>query len=1026
MNKKVAKILASIIPIPLVLTIALSTSLVNAAAGKVTRTSGIDRYATAAQVAKSNWTTSDNIVLVSGEGYADAVSATALAKKLNAPILLTTATSLSLDAANALNSLKVKNIYVIGGNASISRGIRDQLKEDYTLIELGGNNRYETNISVAEKLIELGVNSNNIMMVGGEGFADALSVAPIAAAKEQILLLGMNDADYIKPVLDFISKRQSKVTVVGTKYVITDTILNSFNGTRVDGGQDRFNTNLKVLSTFKDTLKTDKLYVANASEDGYADALVASALAGKYTAPLVLADTEGSPATSSAVNYIKNNAEITTDLNVIGGNGVVSDSTINAINEAVNPDFSGNITSVDTLHNQNVNIKLNDQMLPFTINGGKSVSLEDILNAGYSIRFVTDSPVFVYDSNTSKSQTSIDGALDKTALTNFYYGSATSTATVVNDHFNYQIQIYKNNLLVALSSFTTVHIINGDTTANKLTDYTIKLLGKNSDGSYINISTGDRTAAIKNSNLATKITSGKLVKGEQASVNEVKGSLVNGQTNVDITNVKFYSSNSFIASVDENSGIITANSNGDFTLTIKSGNQIKNISISVVNGGRKVSSATSNISSIKLGKGSSTGFYLTLIDQYGDAIQGNAIAPAVSTDSVNNGTTTKDTDYQIQYVKNSNGDAIAYEKVISQANTEGTANIYVLNDGNTPNIGDGILKIVNNSGAVILTFPVSVNLSVLIDTTKFEPIRDGKSEALTLDLNPQAASDYNHEYVKINLNKYAVDGTSLGTVNSFSNDFAKYKFYITQDVNNKIIDDSAAVNKTLIPVTMNPNGCIILSTPYGAIDQEFNESVTSTITPSNNIKDNKNVIDVAHTGTLTLIAKSYDPITNTEGQIKSSINISVQDSSPNISSALLRSNMEASIPSTSTGGDIVIFNIKDILKESNISITNSAGDGKIRIANNGSIFINYKDGLEGSVNNIQNGDPSYDSSADILLGYIVSSANDSSIAYTTVNTDGTISAKLSEGKTSGKFTIGVLRLHERTPFTTTMATINKN
>jgi putative cell wall-binding protein len=348
MNKK-NKItaLASATLSALVLTTAFNAANVSAAAGQVTRTSGADRYATASQVATKNWTTSDNVVLVSGEGYADAVSASALAKKLNAPILLTPAQTLDSNTNDALNTLKPKNIYIIGGNASVSQGIRDSLKSKYNVVELTGKDRYETNAAVATELVQLGVDPTNVMMVGGEGFSDALSVAPVAASKGQILLLGMNDANYIKPVTDFITSHKSAVTVVGTTNVINNTIYTAINGVnRIDGGLDRFDTNLKVLGAFKSDLKMDKAYVANASGDGYADALVASALAGNASAPLVIVDSETSAATANAINYLKSNIASTTDLQVIGGIGVVSENTVSKIN-AVVPTTTTPVTPVN-------------------------------------------------------------------------------------------------------------------------------------------------------------------------------------------------------------------------------------------------------------------------------------------------------------------------------------------------------------------------------------------------------------------------------------------------------------------------------------------------------------------------------------------------------------------------------------------------------------------------------------------------------------------------------------------------------
>ncbi|AWI05903.1 cell wall-binding repeat-containing protein [Clostridium drakei] len=335
MNRIVTRVLTGAVFMLIVLITALSPTSISAAAGSVTRIGEADKYATAAKAATTNWKISDNIILVSGEGYADAISVIPLAKKLDAPVLLTEAGTLNTYTANAISTLKAKNIYVVGGNTSVSQAIRSELKKNYNLIELNGDNRYETNVSVAQKLVELGVDASNVMMVGGEGFSDAISVAPIAAAKGQILLLGNNKSNLMKSVLNFISNNKSKITVIGTKSVIDDKTLNSFSGTRIDGGQNRFYTNLKVLKLFKDSIKVDKLYVANASGDEYTDALVASSLAGRTSSPLVLIDEQGISATTNAMAYIKTSAAKKTELTVIGGINTISESTLNDINKAL-------------------------------------------------------------------------------------------------------------------------------------------------------------------------------------------------------------------------------------------------------------------------------------------------------------------------------------------------------------------------------------------------------------------------------------------------------------------------------------------------------------------------------------------------------------------------------------------------------------------------------------------------------------------------------------------------------------------
>lgn len=367
MNKKGTKALASATLMSLVLTTALATGNVKAAAnGQATRVGGTDRYETAAKVATTNFTTSDNVVLVSGEGYADSVSASVLAKKLNAPIVLTGSKTLDANAKSAIETLKAKNVYIIGGTGSISASIETGLKSDYTVTRLGGQDRYATNLAIANKLVDLGVSKSNIIAVAGTGFADALSVAPVAAADNEILLLTKNDTDAMKATADFA--KDSNVTVVGTTNVVNGDIYNQLNADkRIDGGADRFATNINVLKAFDSDLKADKLYVANATQANpdnlYADALVASAIAGKYSAPLVLVDKDGSTGTNNAVNYIGKKATLATDLQVVGGTGVVSDDTVSAIEDAVkDKDTDPEVSSISAVGLNQIKVVFNQEV----------------------------------------------------------------------------------------------------------------------------------------------------------------------------------------------------------------------------------------------------------------------------------------------------------------------------------------------------------------------------------------------------------------------------------------------------------------------------------------------------------------------------------------------------------------------------------------------------------------------------------------------------------------------------------------
>ncbi|MBD5588746.1 cell wall-binding repeat-containing protein [Clostridium botulinum] len=341
MNKKGTRALASATVVGLVLA-TVATGNVKAAPGDVNKVQGNDRYETAANVAKANWKDgAKDVIIASGEGYADSLSASVLAKKLNAPIILTTAGELNSNAKSALQTLKPENVYVIGGNASVSEAVRSGLKKDYKVTELGGKTRFETNLAVANHLVDkLGVKADNVMVVNGQdGFSDALSAAPVAAAKEQVLLIVGRDASTADAAANFVKKHNSKVTVIGTEGVVPAAVYNKLGASeRVNGGADRFETNLNIMKHFK--LNADTMYVANATGQGYADALVASALAGKSGAPLVLVDTKDSQSTKNAIKYIADNKTDKTEVSTVGGSGVMPDEIVNEIETAVNPELS--------------------------------------------------------------------------------------------------------------------------------------------------------------------------------------------------------------------------------------------------------------------------------------------------------------------------------------------------------------------------------------------------------------------------------------------------------------------------------------------------------------------------------------------------------------------------------------------------------------------------------------------------------------------------------------------------------------
>ena len=128
--------------------------------------------------------------------------------------------------------------------------------------------------------------------------------------------------------------------------MVSSAVKSSIVGTTtswIDGGNTRYDTNKIILDTFSTfVLGFNKIYIA--SGENFPDALVAAPLAGCYASPLLLVNTKIGDSTYEAsknfvLNYLHENAYDTiydtTQINVVGGNGAVSDDFINAINITV-------------------------------------------------------------------------------------------------------------------------------------------------------------------------------------------------------------------------------------------------------------------------------------------------------------------------------------------------------------------------------------------------------------------------------------------------------------------------------------------------------------------------------------------------------------------------------------------------------------------------------------------------------------------------------------------------------------------
>ncbi|MEC3884253.1 cell wall-binding repeat-containing protein [Halobacillus sp. HZG1] len=255
------------------------------------RLKGETRIETAIDISEKGWQNgADTVVLAKAFDFPDALAGAPLAYKYDAPILLTRTGSLNPSTKEEIERLHADRVIILGSVGAVSKDVEDELTamnlDDVTRI--GGKDRYETAQMIADKL---GSDKGEVVLTTGLNYPDALAVAPYAARQGLPILLTRPQS--APAATKDALKDQSQVYVIGGDDVVSDAVLEEFNG-RVDriSGPTRFETAADIIDTFD--LGNQQALVATGYN--YADALTGSVLAAKKNAPLLLVRENNIPA----------------------------------------------------------------------------------------------------------------------------------------------------------------------------------------------------------------------------------------------------------------------------------------------------------------------------------------------------------------------------------------------------------------------------------------------------------------------------------------------------------------------------------------------------------------------------------------------------------------------------------------------------------------------------------------------------------------------------------------------------------
>ncbi len=338
-NADVAKVVNGVvIPLSVGTTVVTATSLdgyktancivvVSAASNiKIVRLGGADRYQTATAISQSGWKeASSYAVLATGNDYPDALSAAPLAKKYNAPILLTDKNTIPQTVITELKRLGVAHIIITGGTAVISQSVENQLNTMGIATErLGGADRFETSIKIAEKL---GVVLGEIMVTNGLQYSDALSASSIAAKKGIPIILTNKDV-LPASINTFISKNSfTKTYILGDTDLISNYVANKFPSIERIVGSNSYERNINIIKRFESDLSFSSICVATGKD--FPDALSGSAIAAMYSTAIVLVDDNNLKTITT--QYISGKLSQVNNVYIFGQQGAVKDSAINIL-----------------------------------------------------------------------------------------------------------------------------------------------------------------------------------------------------------------------------------------------------------------------------------------------------------------------------------------------------------------------------------------------------------------------------------------------------------------------------------------------------------------------------------------------------------------------------------------------------------------------------------------------------------------------------------------------------------------------
>lgn len=320
-----------------------------------TRLGGNDRYATAAIIATSSFPGgATTVVVATGDNFPDALAGNYIAGQRNAPVLLTQQAAVPASTLAALQTLRAKNVVLLGGLTAVSQAVENTLNAtpsanaaggNISVVRLAGPTRYDTMREVALNPGAAAVGTiggrRTAIIATGENFADAVSLGPVSWANKLPIILTQPDTLLPQASSTLTALGIQQVLIAGGPVAISSAVESAINAMGVTtlqrfAGADRSETSRLAADYAINSLGFKNSHFNLASGDpalGGADALAGGSHGGAED-PTVILLTRTASDPGAAVAFAAARAATLTSGHAFGLELALSPSLLDAVTNA--------------------------------------------------------------------------------------------------------------------------------------------------------------------------------------------------------------------------------------------------------------------------------------------------------------------------------------------------------------------------------------------------------------------------------------------------------------------------------------------------------------------------------------------------------------------------------------------------------------------------------------------------------------------------------------------------------------------